>query len=171
MDPKRTCCFCTLLLLGGAGLALPATAGRNTRHPQDSQFIRSVAIADMTEAHMAEMAQNNANASAVKDFGGTLDQEDLNEYGQLRALAEKAGASIPKGINAKANPSIEALMKRKGAAFDRTFLRSEIADEEKLISLLQSEAEHGTNSDIKAWAQKTAAARKQELDKARSLSK
>ena len=162
--------FCTVLLFGSAGLALPANVTHASRQ-QDRQFVRSVAIADMTEAHMAEMAQNSASASAVKDFGGTLDKENLDEYGQLRALADKAGASLPKGINAKANPSIQALSKQKGAAFDRTFLRSEIADEHKLISLLDAEAAHGTNADLKAWAEKTAAARKQELEKARALAK
>ncbi len=170
MDLKRPCWFCTLLLLGGAGLARPAKVARVSRQ-QDRQFIRSVAIADMTEAHMAEMAQNSATASAVKDLGGTLDKEDLDEYGKLCTLADKAGVSVPKGINARSNPSIQALTRRKGAEFDRGFLRSEIADEQKLISMLESEAAHGTNADIKAWAEKTAAARKQELEKARALAK
>jgi putative membrane protein len=168
----KPCWFCTLLLVGGAGLALPATVGHNSNNKQpDRQFIRSVAIADMTEAHMAEMAQNSASASAVKDFGGTLDKEDLDEYGQLSALAGKAGTTIPKGIKASGNPSIQALTKRKGAQFDRSFLRSEIADEQKLISMLDAEAAHGSNADIKAWAARTSAARKQELDKAKALAK
>ena len=166
----KPCWFCTFLLVGSAGLALPATVGHNNKQP-DRQFIRSVAIADMTEAHMAEMAQNSASASAVKDFGGTLDKEDLDEYGQLTALAGKAGAGIPKGIRASSNPSIQALTKRKGAQFDKSFLRSEIADEQKMISMLDAEAAHGTNADIKAWAEKTATARKQELEKARALAK
>jgi len=167
MDMKRPCWFCTLLLLASAGQALPAKIARRSRQ-QDSQFIRSIAIADMTEAHMA---QNSASASAVKDFGGTLDKMDIDEYGQLTALAGKTGASIPKGINARTNPSIQALTRRKGAEFDRSFLRSEIADEQKMISMLESEAAHGSNADIKAWAEKAAAARKQELEKARALSK
>jgi putative membrane protein len=169
MDLKRTCWFCVLLFFAGASPALPAKVVKSS--DPDPKFIRSVAIADMTEAHMAEMAQNSASASAVKDFGMTLDKEALDEYGQLSALANKTGAGIPKGIKAAATPSIQLLTRKKGSEFDKNFLRSEIADEQKLILMLDSEAMHGTNADIKAWAEKTATAQRQQLEKARALDK
>jgi putative membrane protein len=159
-----------LLFLGGGGLAMSASAVHHSRQ-QDRQFLRAVAVADMTQAHIAEMAQNNATQGAVKDLGGALDKEDLDEYGQLCTLASKAGAEIPKGIDAGRNPAIQALTRRKGVDFDRGFLRSDIADERKLIAMLEAEAAHGTNADIKSWAEKTLAIRKQELEKARSLDK
>jgi putative membrane protein len=159
-----------LFIPGSAGFAQAATPARHNMQ-QDRQFLRAVAIEDMTQAHMAEMAQSSASQGAVKDLGGAVAQEDRDEYGQLSMLAGKAGAEIPKGINATRNPSIQALTRRKGADFDRGFLRTDIADERKMISLLETEAAHGTNADIKAWAQKTLATRKQELDKARSLAK
>jgi putative membrane protein len=166
---KRPCWFCVVFFVGGASLALSAKVAQSNE--RDHKFIRSVAIADMTEAHMAEMAQNTASASAVKDFGVTLDREALDEYGQLSALAGKTGAVIPKGIKAATTPSIQLLTRKKGSEFDKNFLRSEIADEQKLISTLDSEAMHGSNADIKAWAEKTATARRQQLEKARALVK
>jgi putative membrane protein len=159
-----------ILLAASAGFAAAATTGHHNNQ-QDREFLRAVAIEDMTQAHMAEMARNNAGQEAVKDLGSSIDKEDINEYGQLSTLAGKAGAQIPKGINAGRNPAIQTLTRRKGTDFDRGFLRSDIANEQKMISLLETEAAHGTNADIKAWAQNTLATRKQELQKARALEK
>jgi putative membrane protein len=171
MSPNSTVTgFCVFVFLAGAGMAQAATANRRSQQ-QDKQFLRTIAIADMTEAHAAEMAQGTANAAPVKDFGQTVAKDETQEYGQLTVLASKAGTDIPKGIDARKYPAIRTLMSRKGAAFDRDFLRYEIADERRVIATLQREAAHGQNPDIKAWAGKIVATRQQELQTAQSLAK
>jgi putative membrane protein len=171
MNPNNTATgFCIFVLLAGASLAQAATPHRRGQQP-DEHFLRTIAIADMTEAHAAEIAQNTATAATVKDFGQTVAKDETQEYGQLTVLANKAGAAIPKGIDARKNPAIRALMSRKGTAFDRDFLRYEIAEERRVIAALQREAAHGQNPDIKAWAGKIVAARQQELQTAQSLAR
>jgi putative membrane protein len=162
--------FCVFVFLTGVGLAQAATPNRRSQ-PPDKQFLRTMAIADMTEAHAAEMAQSAAKGAPVKDFGQTVEKDKTQEYEQLTVLASKAGANIPKGIDARKNPAIRILMGRKGADFDRDFLRYEIADERRVIEALQREAAHGRNPDIKAWAGKIVATRQQELQTAQSLAK
>jgi len=171
MNPNSTVTgFCVFAFLAGAGLAQATTAHRRSQ-TQDQQFLRTIAIADMTEAHAAEMAQDTAKGAPVKDFGQTVVKDETQEYGELTVLASKAGANIPKGIDARKNPAIRALMSRKGVNFDRDFLRYEIADERRVIEALQREAAHGQNPDIKAWAGKLIATRRQELQTAQSLAK
>ena len=55
-------------------------------------------------------------------------KDETQDYEQLTVLANKCGATIPKGIDARKNPAIRTLMQAKGNAFDRDFLRDEIAD-------------------------------------------
>jgi putative membrane protein len=171
MRPKSTATgLCVFVFLAGASLALAATPTRHSQQQQqDKQFLRTIAIADMTEAHAAEMAQTTAKEEPVKDFGQTVAKDETQEYEQLTVLASKAGANVPKGIDARKNPVIRTLMSRKGADFDRDFLRYEIADERRVIEALQREAAHGQNPDIKAWAGRIVAARQQELQTAQSL--
>ena len=161
---------CIFVFLAGARLAQSGTVGHRGKQ-QDKQFLRALAIADMTEAHLSEMAQSKAARTAVKDLGGAIAKDETEEYEQLTVLASKVGESIPKGIDARKYPAIRTLMTRKGGDFDRDFLRDEIADERKVISALQLELTHGTNPDIKAWAGQTVAARQQELQKAEALAK
>jgi putative membrane protein len=171
MNQKSTVTgFCVFVFLAGASLAQSATLGHGGKQ-QDQQFLRTIAIADMTEAHVGEMAQSTAAGAPIKDFGQTVAKDETEEYEQLTMLAGKAGQNIPKGIDARKYPAIRALMNRKGGAFDRDFLRYEIADERRVIAALQREAAHGENPDIKAWAGKIVAARQEELQKAQSLAK
>jgi putative membrane protein len=160
--------FCVFVFLAGANLAQSGTPGNRGKR-LDDQFLRTIAIADMTEAHAGEMAQTTAAGSPVKDFGQTVAKDVTEEYEQLSVLASKAGDSIPRGIDARRNPAIRILMSRKGGAFDRDFLRYAIADERRIIGALQREAAHGQNPDIKAWAGKMVATRQEELQKAQSL--
>jgi hypothetical protein len=53
---------------------------------------------DMIEAHEGEMAENQAQRSAVRDFAKTLAEDHTDSYGQLSVLASKTGVSILKGV-------------------------------------------------------------------------
>jgi putative membrane protein len=161
---------CIFVLLAGASLAQSRTTGRRSKQ-QDQQFLRTMAIADMTDAHLGEMAEGKAAKAAVKDFGHAIAKDNTQEYEQLTVLANKAGETIPKGIDERKSSVIRPLTARKGGEFDRDFLRTEVADERRVISALQTEAAHGTNPDIKAWAGKVVSARQQELQQAQSLEK
>jgi putative membrane protein len=161
--------LCVFVFLAAANLAHSGTPDRVKK--QDNQFLRTIAIADMTEAHAGEMAQTAAAGEPVKDFGQTVTKDVTEEYEQLTVLASKAGDSVPKGIDVRKNPAIRILMSRKGGAFDRDFLRYAIADERRVIGALQREAAHGQNPDIKAWAEKMVSTRQEELQKAQSLAR
>jgi len=162
--------LCVFAFLAGANLAQSGTLSHHGKQ-RDNQFLRTIAIADMTEAHAAEMAQATATGAPVKDFGHMVAKDETEEYEQLTVLASKTGDSIPKGIDARKNPAIRILMSRKGGDFDRDFLRYEIADERRVIGALQREAAHGLNPDIKAWAGKMVTARQEELQKAQALAR
>ena len=51
--------FCVFVFLAGVSLAQAGTLEHRAKQ-QDKQFLRTVAIADMTEAHAGEMAQSTA---------------------------------------------------------------------------------------------------------------
>jgi putative membrane protein len=161
--------FCAFVFVAGVSVAQAKSPDRGKQ--QDKQFLRTVAIADMTEAHLGEMAQSMAAKAPVKDFGKTVAMGETQEYGQLTVLANKCGEAIPKGINTRKVPAVRVLMQAKGNSFDRSFLRDEIADERRIIAVFQREAAHGENPDIKAWAEKAVAGRQQELQKAQSLAR
>ncbi len=162
--------FCVLVFLAGASMGQAKTTSHTSKQ-QDEQFVRTVATDDMTEAHLGQMAHDNAAKEPVRDFGQAVASDETKDYEQLTVLANKTGESIPKGIDSRKSPAIRTLAVAKGDKFDHEFLQDEIANERKIIALLQHEATHGTNPEMKEWAGKMVATRQEELQKAEALMK
>jgi putative membrane protein len=129
------------------------------------------AQADMTIAHISQMAENRAATEKVKDFAKTVVQDHTNDYWQVTELATKAGDSIPKAINSQNGRMIAGLARSKGKAFDREFLNRQSAEHERLISAFTQEAEHGSNPAIKDYARRTLPTIERHLHDAQDLLK
>jgi putative membrane protein len=151
-------------------LSLPVLAQTKTS-PADRAFMQVAARANMTEAHIGQMAETQASASQVKDFGQTLIHDHTDAYTQLTALAAKTGESIPKGINVRKIPTVEQLVKLKGKRFDHQFVQAEIRDHEKAIADFKREAQHGQDPDVKAFASKMIPVLEGHLRQAKALVK
>ncbi len=137
----------------------------------DKSFLKSAAVANMTEAHLGKMAQDQASQDAVKHFGETLTQDHTKAYEELTAVAGKTGQSIPRGIDIRRNRVIEQLIRDKGSAFDRQFVSHEVQDHRRTIAEFKREAEHGRNPEVKAYAQKMIPTLEEHLRKAEGLEK
>jgi putative membrane protein len=151
-------------------LSLPVLAQTKTS-PADRAFMQMAAQANMTEAHIGQMAETQASESQVKDFGQTLIHDHTDAYTQLTALAAKTGESIPKGIDVRKISTVEQLMKLKGKRFDDQFVQAEIRDHEKAIAAFKREAQHGQDQDVKAYASKMIPVLEGHLSQAKALAK
>lgn len=145
-----------------------AAAGPST---SDKDFMKMAAEADMVEAHFGQMAQDQASRQDIKDYGQMLVTDHTANYNDLNALATKAGVDIPKGIDAKDNKKIDAFTKLKGAAFDHRFVAEMIQAHETAIVAFKKEAEHGEDTNVKAFANSTIPKLQDHLEKAKALAK
>jgi Domain of unknown function (DUF4142) len=74
--------LCVLVFPGGATMAQAKTGSHKSKQ-QDEQFLRTVTIDDMTEAHLGEMAHDKAVKGSVKDFGQTVPGDETKDYEQF----------------------------------------------------------------------------------------
>jgi putative membrane protein len=137
----------------------------------DQDFVNMAAQTDMLEAHLGQMAADQASAQGVKDFAQMLTTDHTNDYQQLNAAAAKAGLTVPKGLDATHDKMITPFEKLKGPAFDRHFTQAMVAGHQKAIAAYQKEANDGQNADIKAYANQTLPALQKHLEQARDLEK
>jgi putative membrane protein len=151
-------------------LSLPVLAQAKTS-PADRAFLKMAAQADMTEAHIGQMAETQASESQIKDFGQKLINDHTDAYTQLTALAAKTGEVIPKGIDVRKISTVEQLMKLKGKRFDHQFVQAEIRDHEKALADFKREAQHGQDPDVKAYASKMIPLLEGHLRQAKTLAK
>jgi putative membrane protein len=157
-----SCCALSSVLV----LAQTGTAPKS-----DQDFLNMAAQTDMTEAHLGQLAANQAAGQEVKDFAQMLVTDHTNDYQQLGMLASKTGNTIPKGLDAQHDKMVAPFEKLKGAAFDRRFAREMVAGHTKAIAEYKREAQDGQNADIKAYASQTLPTLQKHLDAAHGLEK
>jgi putative membrane protein len=142
------------LMIGccSALIAIPALAQSTKLSARDKEFLKMAAVANMTQAHLGQMAEGKAARAGIKNFGQTLVNDHTNAYQELAVLDNKLGQAIPKGINVRRDRALESLTTLKGKKFDTRFLRDEIQDHERVLAAFRREAQHGRDQDIKAYA-------------------
>jgi putative membrane protein len=155
----------------GALCCLPAFAQTGSLDKADQSFLDTAAQTDMTEAHVGQMAQDQGNAQAVKDFGQMLVTDHTNDYNQVTALGTKVNATIPKGLDAMHDKMIAPMNKLKGAAFDHKFIQEMVAGHEKAIAQYKKAAADSQNPDVKAYAAQVLPTLEKHLDTAKDLAK
>ena len=62
----------------------------------DKQFMTMAAEANMTEAHLGEMAESQRATRVFKAFAQTLVQDHTKAYRELLNLSDKTGEKIPR---------------------------------------------------------------------------
>ena len=121
----------------------------------DQAFIDLAAQTDMTEAHLGQVAAEQASSQAVKDFAQMMVTDHTADYNQITALASKAGLNVPKGLDAKHQKMIAPFEKLKGKMFDARYSREMVSGHETAIAAYDKESRDGQNADVKAYAKQT----------------
>ena len=137
----------------------------------DQKFVDMAAQTDMMEAHLGQMAADQALSQNVKDFAQTLVTDHTSDYQQLQAAATKAGATVPQGLDAAHNRMIAPFDHLKGAAFDHRFVSDMVSGHEKAVTAYKREASEAKNADIKAYATNALTGLQKHLDDAKKLEK
>jgi putative membrane protein len=157
-----SCCA----LSGGLAFAQATATADNGQ-----KFVDMAAQTDMTEAHLGQLAADQASAQNVKDFAQMLVTDHTSDYTQLGTVATKAGLTVPKGLDAQHAKMIAPFEKLKGAAFDRRFAQEMVMGHQKAIAAYKKEADSGQNADIKAYASQALPTLEKHLQAAQDLQK
>jgi len=164
-----TCCLALAAVLG-------FSQTKHEKHAQattmtDQQFIDQAAQSDMLEAHLGQMAADQAAGVNVKNYAETLVTDPTKDYQQLTEIAAKDNFTVPKGVDAEGDRVIEPFDKLKGDAFDNRYLHETIESDMKTLELYTRESKDAQNSDVRNYASAALPALNKQLDSAKDLEK
>jgi putative membrane protein len=158
--------FCCLALI-----ATPAFSQKKPAHEHapktpmtDQQFIDMAAQTDMLEAHLGQMAANQAASQDLKDYAQMLVTDHTNDYQQLTMMAAKDNLTLPKGLDEEHNKMIAPFDKLHGAAFDKQYIHAMIEGHTKAIAVYTKETNDAQNPDVKSYAAATLPTLNKHLD-------
>lgn len=151
----------------------PATMPDNTMPTRvdDKKFLKDAAQGGMAEVELGKLAAQKATSPDVKQFGQKMVDDHTKANDQLKELASKESVSIPDGLDSKHQSRIDKLSKLSGPQFDKAYMKDQLRDHEQDVQEFKSEAQYGTDPNIKQFATQTLPVLQQHLELAKNVDK
>jgi putative membrane protein len=119
-----------------------------------AEFARKAAHGNSLEVELGELAGEQAESEAVKQFGARMMQDHSKAQEQLQSAAQEAGIELPSGLDEKGKATRDELAAKSGSAFDRAYMEEMVKDHEKDVELYEKQAEDG-EGPVQAYAEAT----------------
>jgi putative membrane protein len=133
--------------------AEPALTAPSQVSAADKKFVTTLASANEGEIQAAQMALDKASSQHVKDVAQTMITDHTAAGSKLTALAQQKGLAVSDTLLPPDQKEVDKFSKLTGKRFDRTYVRMEIKDHQKVLALLKSEVADGKDPDVKALAE------------------
>jgi len=146
---------CLFLLAAGALFVTPALA--QTKAPTAQEFVMKVAMSDMTEIQMSELALGKQPDTDTKPFAERMVKDHQQTSKELKSLVDsgKVKVTLPTALDVEHQKELDELKSKTSKDFDKAYDQAQLKAHEQAVMLFEAYAGSGDNPDLKAWAAKT----------------
>jgi putative membrane protein len=137
----------------------------------DKKFVKDAALGGMTEVELGKLAAEKGSSEAVKQFGQKMVDDHSKANEELKQVASNEKMDIPDSLDSKHKSRIDKLSKLSGSDFDKAYLKDQVKDHQQDVSEFQSEAQGGTDPNVKQFAVKTLPVLQDHLSMVKDLNK
>lgn len=130
----------------------------------DTTFAAKAAVGGMAEVALGKMAAEKGSAKDVKDFAQMMTMDHGKANAELMSIAKAKNITLPAGLDAEHQAKSDSLSKLSGKDFDIAYVNAMVDGHKKTLALMQSEAANGKDTELKAFAAKTAPVVQMHLD-------
>jgi putative membrane protein len=140
--------------------------------PSTADFVKEVAMSDMTEIAASKIGQERGNAGE-KAFAGQMITDHTKTSTELKQLVSSGDvkAEIPATLDSSSQSKVDKLKNAKPDDFSSTFDSMQVSAHKEAVSLFERYAKGGDNPKLKDWAGKTLPHLQHHLEMAQSLGK
>jgi putative membrane protein len=138
-----------LSLVLAAGLLIGCSS------PDSTKFSSAAAEGGLTEVELGRLAVQKGSNPAVKTFGQRMIEDHARANDELKAIATKKNIALPTDLNSDQKAIKDKLSNLSGADFDKQYMEDMVKDHEADVREFETQANKGTDPDIKAFAAKT----------------
>jgi putative membrane protein len=161
-----------------ASPALAQSAGEKTGinsalgiAPKTEDFIKEVAISDMTEIEAAKIAQQKGHADEKK-FAEMMLTDHTKTSSELKSMVPaELKAALPAALDDASQKKLAKLRDAKPDEFAAEYDPMQVSAHKDAVSLFERYAKGGDNARLKDWAGKTLPALQHHLEMAQALDK
>jgi putative membrane protein len=129
------------------------TSSQDTTHKSnDAKFLVKVALINMEEVRLGELARNNSSNKDVKELGEMMVEDHKKAQDELVQLATKKSITLPTSMDANAEDDYNKLSNKSGTEFDKEYTKMMVSGHKDAIALFKSESTDASDADIRQWA-------------------
>ena len=147
---KKTIIFCVLAAFAVFGLLACNNESKNS-----SSFTTNAAQGGMVEVRLGNLALAKAQSAEVKQFAEQMVADHTKVNNELKEVAAKKSVALPTEVSDEQKSMLDKLSKLSGADFDKAYVKAMVEDHEKDVKEFQTQAQTGTDADVKAFATNT----------------
>jgi len=137
----------------------------------DKKFLKQAAIGGLTEVEFGKLDAQKASSEEVKKFGQRMVDDHSKANDELKQIASKNSVEVPAALPSKEQAKLDKMSKLSGTEFDKAYMKDMVKDHEKDVSEFQSEAQGGSNPDVKSFATKILPTLQEHLSMAKDINK
>ena len=175
---KRTTLIIAAAALLISGSAFAQSVGEKTGvnsalgiAPKTADFVKEVAMSDMTEIAAAKVALERGNAPE-KAFASQMITDHTKTSEELKSMVPaEARAAVPTALDSSSQSKIDNLKNAKPNDFSSDFDSMQVSAHKDAVSLFERYAKGGEDAKLKEWAGKTLPALQHHLEMAQNLGK
>lgn len=139
-------CIASLLFGGFAG------CGDDDEAKNSSSFTTAAAQGGTAKVKLGNLALAKAQSSDVKRFAETIIADHTKANNDLKEIAARKSVALPTDIDDEQKSVLEELSKLSGAEFDEEYVETMLEEHEKAVKVFGTQAQSGTDADVKAFA-------------------
>jgi putative membrane protein len=141
--------------LGSVAAQNSSESKSSTLSEKDKAFMKKAAKGGMMEVAMGRMAEQNAQNEDVKSFGKRMVTDHGKANDELKSIATKK------------NVQLSSRGPTEKWTSDKAYMNTMVRDHEKNLAEFKEEANSGSDTDVKKFADDTAKVIQQHLDLAK----
>lgn len=140
----------------GEGEEPPAQAppGDDTTTSVDIVFVEKATVINRAQINNATLAKDRGTAQSVRDFATALNTRFTQAQSEMDDVGAQLDASVPGQTDAAHQAVTNSLMNMEGSTFDISYIDYQILELQTAIDLYRALIADGSDSRVKAYAQK-----------------
>ncbi|HEY0175652.1 MAG TPA: DUF4142 domain-containing protein [Pedobacter sp.] len=123
---------------------------------KDAEFATKAAVGGMAEVALGKLALEKTANAKIKDFANMMVNDHGKANAELMAIAKIKNITLPADVDEEHQKKMDELKQKTGADFDKAYVDAMVDGHKKTLTLMQDEAKDGKDTDLKAFAEKTA---------------
>lgn len=116
------------------------TAGEEQNQSQAREFVNQMAMTNMAEIQLGNLAEKQATSPQVKQFAQMMVQDHTKANEELKQIASQLNVQLPTELDQEHRELQEKLSKLQGEEFDREYMSAMVDGHEEAINKVEDRA-------------------------------